>query len=256
MAQSEPGPTQLNMTALRQKQPGAYDLMRPGPGTPWEDRGKRGTIGAFFATCFMSLHSPGRLWNLIRRTESDGDARSFAIGCGILWALGWVISSVTWFYVYSVKDTRFEIDSQWYFEMTAVQFIITPFVVWFMLKLSSSIYYKMASGESANKFSQSLVTNIFAYSLGASLLALIPIAGPTLALFWILFLLMRAGRVRLFLKMSSAIVDGLISLFASVILFAAAYGLVWWLLWVSDYTSFEKRPTLPAGQMPGAARTD
>ena len=70
------------------------DLLAPGPGTPWEDRGSIGAIPAFFKTVVMSMTSPRRLLFSMRRPETASDTRAFAIICGAFWGLGWVIYDV------------------------------------------------------------------------------------------------------------------------------------------------------------------
>ena len=57
----------IEMPAMKNKGGGQVDLMRPGNGTPWEDRGSSGVIGAYFSTVFKSMTSPGLLMDHIRR---------------------------------------------------------------------------------------------------------------------------------------------------------------------------------------------
>lgn len=245
MSQADPSQTPIDMAALRQRQGVAYDLMRPGPGTPWEDRGTRGLIGAFFATCFMSLRSPARLFDSIRRPETPSDARTFAIICGVFWGLGWVITGAAWFHhLQNIHSSG--LDSTTYYEGAGLQFVLAPIAIFFMLRLSSGVYYKMASGELASRFQPVLVVNIFAYAMGPSILAVIPFVGPPLALLWIFIVLVVAGRSRMRLKMGSAIVDALLSLAASVVLFIIAY-LVGWLIWNQLYGA---SPDLPPPSTP------
>ena len=95
-------PGNIEIAALRKPVTTVLDLMKPGNGTPWEDRGTHGTIGAFFKTCIMSMGSPGKLMKAIRRPETINDARGFLIGISGIW----VITAVIHFAYFVWKDAR------------------------------------------------------------------------------------------------------------------------------------------------------
>src|SRR6266705_6979086 len=86
MAKPTPPPN-VAIASLDARKQTMFNLMAPGPGTPWEDRGSIGVIGAFFKTAFRSMFKPAELLDSIRRPETGGDSFSFAIGCGVMWAL-------------------------------------------------------------------------------------------------------------------------------------------------------------------------
>src|SRR4051812_37597202 len=90
MAKSSPPPN-VAIASLDARKQMMFNLMAPGPGTPWEDRGSVGVIGAFFKTCFRSMFKPADLLDSIRRPETGGDSFSFAIGCGLMWAISALI---------------------------------------------------------------------------------------------------------------------------------------------------------------------
>ncbi|HEV8378308.1 MAG TPA: hypothetical protein VGP99_05625, partial [Tepidisphaeraceae bacterium] len=82
MAKPTP-PSNVAIASLDVRKQTVFNLMAPGPGTPWEDRGSIGVIGAFFKTCFKSMFKPADLLDSIRRPETGGDSFSFAIGCAL-----------------------------------------------------------------------------------------------------------------------------------------------------------------------------
>jgi len=90
MAKPTPPPN-VAIASLDARKQTMFNLMAPGPGTPWEDRGSIGTIGAFFKTTFRSMFKPADLLDSIRRPETGGDSFSFAIGCGLMWAISALI---------------------------------------------------------------------------------------------------------------------------------------------------------------------
>src|SRR5690349_16616185 len=101
MPRIQPGPN-IHIAALEKKKVEQANLMQPGSGTPWEDRGHLGTVKAVFATAVASLKAPVQLLNTIRRPETHSDARGYVIGCGIVWGLGAVVQAVLW--KWHIKD--------------------------------------------------------------------------------------------------------------------------------------------------------
>src|SRR4051794_22498763 len=97
-------PTDLELAALRARQARARNPLEPGPGTPWEDRGSIGTVGAFFKTVGAALTRPGALLDSMRRPETPADARAFVIGCGVFWGLGWLVHDVVAYHLAHRKD--------------------------------------------------------------------------------------------------------------------------------------------------------
>src|SRR3954463_11332694 len=101
MAKAYEAPPGVDIAALRTtKKMGAMDLMRPGEGTPWEDRGAQGTLKAFLGTCMRSITSPALLLDHIRRPDTTHEARGFAFGCSALWAVGVILNGVLYNVIY------------------------------------------------------------------------------------------------------------------------------------------------------------
>lgn len=217
-------PENLEIAALRKKQVELHDPLTPGPGTPWEDRGTHGPASAFFKTVGMSLLSPGKLATAIRRPETTGDASGFLIGCAVCWAISVIIHGLIFLHR-RPPDTR------------NISYLTTPFVenmiiaavaagvaTWALLLFYNLIYGKLVAQEkNQNPLPDSLLYNINAYALGPSLLAVIPFAGPPLALLWIAIDLIAAGRARLRLRVAPAIIDALIPLVAIAVICIVAY---------------------------------
>jgi hypothetical protein len=204
--------------------------MGSGSGTPWEDRGERGMLTAFFANTSMGLRHPMKLLQSIRRPETTSDAFSYTIGCGLLCSFAWVINSFA--FVYKFRDPKQPLDeifNQTFYVGTVLQFIIAPVALWAMVKVASSIYYKMAGGELRGHLQSALIFNIYSYALAPCLVALIPLIGPPLALLWILAILIFAGRERVHLSLASSVVDAVLSVLGVIIPAIATYFLVDWL---------------------------
>src|SRR5688500_15932975 len=97
MAKGYEAPPGVDIAALRNKKAtGALDLMRPGDGTPWEDRGSLGLVKAFFATCAKSITAPARLLDHIRRPDTTAEASQFAYACAAMWGVSTAIHMVIW----------------------------------------------------------------------------------------------------------------------------------------------------------------
>jgi hypothetical protein len=211
-------PDDIEIAALRKKQRTVFDPMTAGVGTPWEDRGTHGTVGAFFKTCLMSLTAPGKLMNAIRRPETINDARAFLFGiCGI-----WAISAIG-HYVYFVWNAfktplpGYSIDLNT--TVTEVLGVLTLLGAglgcYFLFKVYTGIYGRLVAQEKDSVLlPEPLIFNVNAYALGPSLLALIPFAGPVIALLWIFVDLIVAGNSRFRIKLSGAVIDALLSYLA------------------------------------------
>jgi hypothetical protein len=248
-------PEEIQIASLRKKQQTVFDPMTPGAGTPWEDRATHGTVGAFFRTCFMSLTSPGKLTTAIRRPETTTDAKGFVIGCAAIWGLTALgnFAFAVW------RETKLpDYDS-----MNNVNLIVLTLLtivgsaggIFFLFKIYNTIYGKLTAQEKDSVLLPDvLLYNVNAYALGPSLLAVIPIAGPPLALLWIFVDLIAVGNKRLRLRMPAAIIDALLSLLAVLAIAGAVYLVVHWLILgkLMDYDAVNHSPPLPEVG-PGAA---
>ncbi|HSI32740.1 MAG: hypothetical protein ACAI43_08815 [Phycisphaerae bacterium] len=190
------------------------NLLEPGPGTPWEDRGSAGAVGAFFKTVAMALSAPRRLLALIRRPETPGDARVLTIIYGVFWGLGWWIQDFLGYQ--KLQDPPRGQDPMMMSELLRVWLIHMALAVggaWVLLNLVTQVFHKLVSqGQQGAKAPPVLIYNVFAYLMAPSLFALIPFGiGPAVAVVWIVLLWATAGSGRLGLTFGNGLVCTLIS---------------------------------------------
>ncbi len=217
-------PENIEIAALKRKQQVVFDPMFAGSGTPWEDRATHGTVGAFFKTCMMSLTSPGKLTNSIRRPETNTDAKGFLIGVSAIWAITALIHTA--YFIWRETHDVDYIDIDWpnAAVLGAIALVGAGVGVFFLFKIYNAIYGRLTSQEKDSVLLPDvLLYNVNVYALGPSLLALIPLAGPVIALIWIFADLIAVGNKRLRLRMPAAIIDALISLAAVLGIVLAVY---------------------------------
>jgi hypothetical protein len=230
-----------------------FNLMAPGPGTPWEDRGSIGVVGAFFKTCFRSMFKPAELLDVIRRPETGGDSRSFAIGCGLMWGISALIHGYLYYKhmvgeevrtATSTTEDRITVLGQPWAIWCVIAAVLAVIGVLLFQKIGSSIYYSLVATEMKSKAPPILAYNIFGYCLGPSLLAIIPIAGPVLAVIWIVIILSIGGATRLKISVRGAVT-------ASMVAVAAMVGLATATWFVSGFippSTIDKQPPIRSGR--------
>ena len=218
-------PTDLEIAALRARQARAHNPLEPGPGTPWEDRGSIGPVAAFFKTVGGMFTAPGALLESMRRPETAGDARAFAIGCGIFWGIGWLVHDVVAYHLAHKKSgTGWSEFGALDIEVFLLHLVLGAVATWGLLNLITRLAYKLISaGEMKVKFPPVLLYNVYAYALAPSVLAIIPIVGPLLALAWIFALLVYGSHARLMIKIGGAIVCNVFAVVGVLGLAFAAY---------------------------------
>lgn len=223
-------PDNIEIASLKGKKAEFFDVMAPGPGTPWEDRGTHGVVGAFIKTCVMSLFNFFRLVDSIRRPETTGEARGFLIGCCVLWGACAFLHGLI--FMYFAGRVRYHVvDTQTYLIYCAVAAIGAGGGLFLLFRLYNLIYGKLIAQEkTASKIPDVLLFNVNAYALGPSLLAPIPFAGPVLAGLLIFINLIIAGRKRLNLRMAAALIDAIISFVIVTVIAFAGYWIVGGLL--------------------------
>jgi hypothetical protein len=227
-------PENIEIAALKKKVVQQSNLMQAGPGTPWEDRGSLGTFKAFFLTCIKSLTAPGELWSQIRRPETTGDATWFAVWCGAIAGISWIVHSLAWDMVYSGfapaagvppllvrNDDHYVIDWQTWAFAAALQMTCAIGGTLLLLRFANFLYQKLLPHGIASRIPSALSYNILAYALGPVLLSLIPCYGWVLALLWFLILVILASTKRLSLGAGTAVVSGILTV---VIVSAVGFG--------------------------------
>ncbi|HET6250687.1 MAG TPA: hypothetical protein VFE47_23565 [Tepidisphaeraceae bacterium] len=197
------------------------DLMRPGNGTPWEDRGSTGPVGAYFKTVMKSLFSPALLVDHIRRPETTTDSTAFAIVSGAMWIGGVIIYNLYWLWVVLPSgSTGYDprgVDYTYYYCTMMVQLVMVGVGIFVWLRFGPRLYRALGATELKHA-PPSLISNCFNYAMGPSILALIPFIGWILAPIWIVVDLIVAGKRRLYMKGSSAIINMIIISFLALVI--------------------------------------
>ena len=233
MAKNVESPADVQIAAMQREERRFGNLLEPGSGTPWEDRGSIGFIPAFFKTAFMSMILPGKLLFALRRPETASDARIFAILCAIFLGLGWVVQDYVDF-LWRDKRLAFDYISDGY--LWAFHFVLAAGGALVLLKLITRIFYKLISaGDMRSKFPPVLTSNIYSYCMGPSILALIPFRigpfqiGMSIAVIWIFCLFVYAAINRLAIKPSGAIICNAITYWGLLGLMVGGYQLIYFI---------------------------
>jgi hypothetical protein len=229
-------PADVEIAALKKKVVQQSNLMQAGAGTPWEDRGSLGLVKAFFVTCVKSLTSPGELWDQIRRPETTNDATAFAIWCGVVAGVSWVVHSLWWDLIHLgtgpgdgaapmvvKEDWHYTVDWQTWALGSGLQMVCAIGGTFLMLRLANFLYQKLLPHGIASRVPPALSYNILAYALGVVILALIPAFGWAIALVFLLILMIRAGTRRLHLGTGTGAVSGILTFVVVVVLGFSIY---------------------------------
>jgi hypothetical protein len=220
-------PENIEIAALKKKAATVFDPMAHGSGTPWEDRGTHGTLGAFFKTCVQGITGPAKLMGSIRRPETTGDARGLLIGFTIIWGISAAMHAAIYLW-WTSRPANAVVDGENCAIYAGLIAIGAGVGLFFLFNIYNRIYGRLVAQEKgAPLMPDVLLYNVNVYALGPSLLALIPIAGPPIALTWIMVDLVVAGASRLRLRISAAIIDAVISAFALLMISLAAYFVVY-----------------------------
>ena len=214
-------PAGVEIASMKKEERRFGDLLAPGSGTPWEDRGAIGLIPALFRTIGQSMTAPGQLLWSIRRPETATDARVFVLICGFFFAAAWVMHDVLAFWY-----GREEFDMYTHGYGWIAHFALGMGGTWLLLSLITRLFYKLVSaGEMKQKFPPVLAHNVYAYCLGPAILAFIPFhfVGFGIALLWIFVLFIYAAETRLAIKTSGAVICNFIAAGGLFGLCVAAY---------------------------------
>jgi hypothetical protein len=152
--------------------------------------------------------SPGLLLDHIRRPETTSDSTSFAMISGAMWVIGVFIYKFYWLQFVLPTSTAFEKDADpmWYWLTAAIDAGLVGGGLFLWLTVGPKLYRSLGATELKGA-NPALLQNCFNYALGPSILALVPVFGWALAIVWILFILIVAGKQRLFIKGVSAVIN-------------------------------------------------
>jgi hypothetical protein len=223
MAKSYEAPPGVDIASLRgKKTSGAMDLMRPGDGTPWEDRGNLGLVKAFLQTCVRSVTKPALLLDHIRRPDTTNEASQFAYGCAALWALSGFIHAM----IYNAMNPppeQWGLDPNMFHIKAAIIGVATGAAAYLLfVTFASRMYFAMVSTELKNAAPRVLLDNMFCYSMGPSILAPIPVAGPPLALLFIFLMWCIGGGKRLYISWRGTIVAAVLTMLLVLVMAGVA----------------------------------
>jgi hypothetical protein len=217
------------------------NLMTPGSGTPWEDRDSLGLLSAFLKTAIGMLRDPGDMLDRIRRLNERRDALLFSVGCAIFWFVGVMIHAfIAWKrlwaspLVHAPTSQRHinpdTIDAYVFFLGWIVLAAIVAAAVVGLAWMSSAIYFNMVRGEDMRgRGTAELAYNCFVYCQSPSVLAIIPYAGPIIALVWGFYLVLQPVGLRMRVKPRGAIIAASVSTAAALLIMLAVLILGPWL---------------------------
>lgn len=247
-------PPNVAIASLDARKQTMFNLMAPGPGTPWEDRGSIGVVGAFFKTCFKAMLKPADLLDSIRRPETGGDSRSFAIGCGLMWAISALIHGYLYYRhmlgeeartATSMTEDRITVLGQSWVIWCVIAAVAAVVGVLLFQKIGSSVYYSLVATEMKSKAPPILAYNMFGYCLGPSIIAIVPIAGPILAVIWITIALVVGGATRLKISVRGAMIASLVAMAAMV----SVASVTWFISrYIPPYTIEKVAPPVRGGR--------
>jgi hypothetical protein len=218
MAKAYEAPPGVEIAALKNKKTtGPMDLMMPGDGTPWEDRGNLGLVKAFIQTCVSSITKPARLLDHIRRPDTTGEATQFSIACSVLWAISGIIHSILYHWKYPPPADWELGEGNFYMKALLTGLLLGAAVYVLGVMFASRMYFAMVSTELKNAAPRALLQNMFSYSLGPSILAPIPVIGPPLALLFIFIAWITGGAKRLYISWRGSIVASVLAMLISLV---------------------------------------
>lgn len=221
MAKAYETPAGVEIAALKNKKTtGPMDLMMPGDGTPWEDRGNLGTPKAFIQTAVSSITKPARLLDHIRRPDTTGEATQFAIGCAVLWVISTFVHMLLWHWRHPIP-AAWDLESTYYIKSVIASLLVGAAAYVLGVLFASRMFRTMVSSELKNAAPPVLLHNVFCYCLGPSLLAMIPIVGPPLAVAFILVAWCSAGAKRLYVSWRGAVVAAVLAMLISLAIVGA-----------------------------------
>jgi hypothetical protein len=186
-------------------------------------------IGAYFKTVGQSMSAPAKLLASIRRPETFNDARAFALVSGVAWGVGLGILGFLDLRRKLDDINSYDVDSTMYYLGIGLQLVLAPFITLLMVNIVSGIVSKMVSTELKGRNAPLvLMKNIFAYTTGPSLVAVVPVVGPVIAGIWIFVTMIVAGRSRLQLGFASTLTAVLFATIAVTTICLAMYYAGWY----------------------------
>jgi hypothetical protein len=122
------------------------DLMMPGDGTPWEDRGNLGLPKAFIQTAVSSVTKPARLLDHIRRPDTAGEATQFAMGCAVLWVISTFVHMLLWHWRHPLPEL-WEMEGTYYIKSVIASLLVGAAAYVLGVLFASRLFRTMVSSE-------------------------------------------------------------------------------------------------------------
>ena len=164
-------------------------------------------------TCVRSLTKPALLLDHIRRPDTSNEAAAVRLRlrrrCGRSAAS--IHTSCTT--RCTPRPRSWGLDPNQFYIKAAIIGVVTGAAAYLLcVTFASRMYFAMVSTELKNAAPRVLLHNMFCYSMGPSLLAPIPVAGPPLALLFIFLMWCVGGGKRLFISWRGTIVAAVLSM--------------------------------------------
>lgn len=216
-----PPPEHVHIPALKRQQVvDRGDLMQPGQGTPWEDRGHLGLASGFRETVVMAVLRPLRLLDSIRRPDSLSDANQLALVTGVLTAVGVAghVGFWRWRTAAPWSGLRILLDL-----LGLAALLAAP---WLLSRVGARVNHAMTSAALKGRARLTLNQSIFAYLFCPLSLAVVPLVGPPLAALIVAALAVVVPRLRLRLTLVEGLIAGAVSFLVMLLTVLAGY-LAW-----------------------------
>ncbi len=221
-------PAHIEIASLREKQVHDVDLMAPGPGTPWENRGSLGTVGSFFKTAGAMMFKPSQTYAMLSRPNATGDGKSFVFICSFFWSLA-VITHAIVMVIRSPEPIDPTGDLMGHF----IFVIAAPFIFIGLLAIARNIFSTLVESELKKGTPKSLAANVFAYAAAPSIIAplVVPLnwaIGVAVVWLWIALIATAGARSRMRLSFGGGLIAVFLGVFVvGVIIAGGWFGLIW-----------------------------
>lgn len=201
-----PPPEHVHIPALqRQRVVDRSDLMQPGEGTPWEDRGHLGVLGGFRQTLAMAVLRPVQLLDSIRRPDSASDANQLLLVTGVFVTVGIAGHAALWRWRHGVSWGGGQIVLDL---LGILALLVGP---WLLAQVGARVNHAMTSAALKGRARLTLNQSIYAYLLCPLALAIVPIIGPPLAALIVALIVVSVPRLRLRLGLAEGLIAGAVS---------------------------------------------
>jgi hypothetical protein len=229
--------TDFRIASQEKKAAKVFDLMHSGTGIPWEDRGSRGFLSAFFATVFAMMFGPAKTLSKLRRPETATDAKIFSYAIAGIWFIAYCLQSTFNYYCFYNNDPKLEIDGQQYVINTGLGAVLCAVGAVVLSRVVSWMFYRLTAFDMTTKAPPVLVYNSIVYLMSPSILALIPggpkpwlMIAPCVVGVWIFIQLLVVAISYLRIRIGASIIGSFLTFLATTIIVVGgitAVNLIW-----------------------------